>query len=283
MNTTKKELTAFERHVLFEKGTEVPGTGEYLNQFEGGTYCCKNCDAPLYRSDSKFAAHCGWPAFETEIAGSVKHIADSDGRRTEIVCAHCDAHLGHVFEGEGYTPKNTRHCVNSISLSFRPNAVEKRRALLASGCFWGTEYHFAKAKGVLETNVGYAGGHVTNPSYKEVCQGDTGHLECVEVIYNPATITYEGILRLFFETHDFTQTNGQGPDIGPQYLSAIFYGSHEEQFVAEKVIGDLKNKGFHVATTLKPMADFFPAEEYHQKYYFREAKTPYCHVYRKIF
>jgi peptide methionine sulfoxide reductase msrA/msrB len=281
--TLHKELSAFEEHVIVNKGTEAPGTGEYLNRFENGTYHCKNCSASLYTSDAKFESHCGWPSFDHEIKGSVQHIPDADGRRTEIVCNACKAHLGHVFEGEGYTPLSLRHCVNSISMLFKPAASKVSRALVASGCFWGTEYHFAKAKGVLQTAVGYAGGHVQNPTYKQVCQGNTGHLEVVEILYNAENLSYENLLKLFFETHDFSQVNGQGPDIGSQYLSAVFYETNEEKAVIQKVIETLESKGHKVATQVRPMSPFFVGEEYHQKHYFKEAQTPYCHVYRKIF
>lgn len=114
------KLTTEEEEIIVHKGTEVPFTGEYEEKFDPGTYVCRRCETPLYRSEDKFDARCGWPAFDDEIKGSIKRVPDPDGRRTEIQCAACGAHLGHVFTGEGFTPKNTRHCVNSISMKFVP-------------------------------------------------------------------------------------------------------------------------------------------------------------------
>lgn len=278
------KLTQAEKDVIVHKGTERPYSGEYLNNEEEGTYVCKRCDAPLYYSKDKFDANCGWPSFDDEIAGSVKRVMDADGRRTEIICNNCDAHLGHVFLGEQFTDKNTRHCVNSISLKFIPKKDEHiEKAYFASGCFWGTEYFFMKAPGVIQTTVGYMGGDTKNPTYEEVSTGKTGHLEATEVVYDSSKITYGDLVRLFFETHDFTQVDGQGPDIGSQYLSAIFYNDEENKAIAEKYKNLLKEKGYRVATKLKPAVKFWKAEDYHQQYYEHKGSTPYCHVYTKIF
>ncbi len=283
-NMEYNKLTPEEERVILYKGTEAPYTGEYIDNKESGTYVCRRCNAPLYRSSDKFDSHCGWPSFDDEIKGAVKRVPDADGRRTEIICANCGAHLGHVFTGEGFTPKDTRHCVNSISMKF---VSEKQKvihtAYFASGCFWGTEYYFMKAPGVKHTAVGFMGGHVDSPSYEEVCRKNTGHLETTEVEYDTTKTSYEKLIKLFFETHDFTQINGQGPDIGPQYLSCIFYSNDEELEIAKKYIKLLEGKGYRVATMLKPASTFWQAEDYHQQYYEHKGSTPYCHKYTKIF
>lgn len=282
-------LTPEEQAVILHKATERPFTGEYDTVFSKGTYVCKQCNAPLYRSNDKFDAHCGWPSFDDAIPGAVKRIPDADGQRTEIVCANCGAHLGHVFLNEGFTPKNTRYCVNSISMKFIPDKVMKAEennqetAYFASGCFWGTQYHFMKAIGVISTTVGYMGGHTKNPTYQEVCTGRTGHVETTEVVFDKTKTSYEDMIKLFFETHDFTQVGGQGPDIGDQYRSVIFYTSENQKIMAEKYIGILTQKGYKVATILKPAPEFWKAEDYHQEYYEKKHGTPYCHIYRKIF
>jgi peptide methionine sulfoxide reductase msrA/msrB len=283
MNYNK--LTPEEERVIIHKGTEIPFTGKFYNFKKMGTYTCKRCGAPLYRSDDKFESQCGWPSFDDEIPGAVKHQPDADGHRTEILCANCGAHLGHVFEGEGLTDKNIRHCVNSISLNFIPaeDSMKVEKAYFAGGCFWGTEYYLQKAAGVIEAHVGYMGGHKANPTYKEVCSGTTGHVETVEVTFDPAKTTYEELAKLFFEIHDPTQVDGQGPDIGEQYHSVIFYVDEGQKETVEKLIKILEGKGLKIATKLVKAETFWPAEDYHQDYYDHNGKKPYCHVYTKRF
>jgi len=276
------KLTPDEERVIIHKATEYPFTGKYYNHFEKGTYICKRCNNPLYKSEDKFDSGCGWPSFDDEIPGAIKRIPDKDGIRTEIVCSNCGAHLGHIFIGEGFTDKNTRHCVNSISLMFIPEKKESK-AYFAAGCFWGVQYYFNKFEGVISTKVGYTGGDFKNPTYKDVCSGSTNHAEAVEVLYDPTKISYEKLVKLFFEIHDFTQVNRQGPDIGTQYRSAIFYVDENQKQIANKIIDILKTKGYNVATQVSKVNIFYPAEDYHQNYYEKKGGLPYCHSYKKIF
>lgn len=287
-DTTMKynKLTKEEERVIIHKGTEAPGVGEFTDSEEKGTYICKQCNVALYKSENKFHSGCGWPSFDEEVKGAVTKIADADGRRTEIICSNCKGHLGHVFVGEGFTVKNTRHCVNSISMKFIPasNSTQKlESAIFAGGCFWGVEFFFQKAKGVTKTQVGYIGGHTENPTYKEVCGKKTGHIEAMEVTYDANLTTYEEMAKLFFEIHDPTQANGQGNDVGPQYISAVFYKDDHQKAATEKLIEILTKKGDVIATKLIKATKFWAAEDYHQQYYEKGGGTPYCHSYTKKF
>lgn len=282
--TWQSPLSPLERQVIERAGTELPFSGRYLQNTTAGSYVCRRCGTPLFRTEHQFPSHCGWPSFDDEIPGAVQRRTDPDGRRTEILCAHCKGHLGHVFEGEGMTVRNLRHCVNSVSMRFVPAPEASiEHALVAAGCFWGVESQLARLPGILDTAVGYAGGHKKNPTYDDVCGGDTGHLESVLVRFDSARLSYEELLKAFFEIHDFEQENGQGPDIGSQYLSAVFALSPAQEETARRLIGELAERGYRVATRVLPPAEFWRAEDGHQNYYALRQAKPYCHVRRKIF
>lgn len=271
--------------VVENKGTEHPYSGEYDNFGEQGTYLCRRCGLALFRSNTKFHSGCGWPSFDAEIPGAVLREQDADGSRTEILCARCNAHLGHVFSGEGFTANNTRHCVNSLSLDFVAdlNVKDTEEAIYAAGCFWGVEYFFKQLPGVLKTEVGYSGGDKTYPTYREICNGNTGHYEVLRVVYDPSKISYEQLTKFFFEIHDPTQPDGQGPDRGQQYLSVVFYYDEKQKEIALQLIQQLEKLGYRIATKVLPVAIFWQAEEYHQDYYTKMGKEPYCHRYEKKF
>lgn len=285
MQDKSASLTPQQQRIIQEKATEYPFSGQYNDLEEAGTYLCRRCGLALFRGQSKFHSGCGWPSFDEEIPDAVEYKLDADGHRTEILCNRCHAHLGHVFQGEQFTQKNKRHCVNSASLDFVADrhVQDTEEAIFAAGCFWGVEYYFKKLPGVLKTEVGYAGGIVENPTYEQICSGKTGHFEVIRVIYDPGKISYEALVKYFFEIHDPTQTNGQGPDLGQQYLSVIFFYNDEQKRVANSLIKQLQEKNLKIATQLLPVHTFWPAENYHQDYYTKTGKQPYCHHYQKRF
>ncbi len=274
-------LTSEEESILVHKGTEAPYSGEYVNNKGQGVYQCRRCNAPLYFAKDKFDSHCGWPSFDDAVPGAVLRVPDADGSRTEIVCASCGGHLGHVFEGEGFTPKNTRHCVNSLSMKFvaGDDALEKvgETAFFGGGCFWGVEDGFAALPGVLDVVSGYMGGITNFPSYEDVITGKTGHAEVVKVRYDPSKTDFETLAKFFFEIHDPTQVDRQGVDVGTQYRSVVFYTSNEQKETTEKLIAILEKKGLSVATQVASAPAFFAAEDYHQNYTARTGRGG-CHL-----
>ncbi len=282
-------LSADQFRVLRSSGTERPFCGALLNNKEEGVYTCAGCRLPLFASTDKFESGSGWPSFFQPIAKEnvAEHADESQGMlRTEINCARCDGHLGHVFE-DGPRPTGLRFCLNSESLDFTPltRAAEladpaaeegaaaasatRTTAILGGGCFWCVEAVFEELEGVLEATSGYAGGSPETANYKAVCGGDTGHAEVVEILYEPDRISFEDLLRVHLATHDPTTQDRQGNDIGTQYRSAIFYSSEDEKRRAEFVLNEAReSKAFRapIVTTLEPLETFYKAEEYHQNY-----------------
>jgi peptide methionine sulfoxide reductase msrA/msrB len=269
-------LTDAQRSVLADGGTEPAFSGEFLDHHDPGTFVCARCDSPLFASGTKFDSGSGWPSFDEALPGAVAEHPGSDGRRTEIRCAACDGHLGHVFRGEHMTKQNTRHCVNSLALGFESDS--RRSAYFAGGCFWGVEHFLQQMDGVLSVESGYMGGGVAFPTYKQVCSGETGHAEAVRVFYDPERVSFRELARRFFEIHDPAQLDRQGPDIGSQYRSAVFATSEAEAAVVAELSEALRARGYKVTTEVSPARLFWPAEAVHQDYYERTGKAPYCHA-----
>lgn len=161
--------------------------------------------------------------------------------------------------------------------------MKEEKAYFAGGCFWGVEYYFAKVPGVISTSVGFMGGEKPSPTYEQVSTQNTGYAETIEVVFDSEKVSYEDLAKTFFEIHDPSQLNRQGPDIGSQYRSAIFYVDEDQKNTAERLIQILKDKGVDVVTLLEVATTFYPAEQYHQKYYEKNGGTPYCHVRTKRF
>ena len=261
-------LTFEEKHILKDKGTEAPFTGEYNEHFEAGIFICRACDNPLYESNTKFNSGCGWPSFDDEIEGAITHYEDLSGDRvrTEICCKKCDGHLGHVFVGEQITAKDTRHCVNSLSIRFKSYS-KLQRATFGAGCFWSVEKLFKATEGVYLTSVGYMGGDTDNPTYKEVCTGTTNHVEVVDLYFNAEKVSYFILLNLFWANHNPTTLNRQGFDNGTQYRSIVFYHNDQQLIEVEQSIKEQQeNWENEIVTQVIDSSTFYRAEEYHQNY-----------------
>lgn len=273
----RDQLTNEQYQITRLKGTESSFSSEMCHLFEPGIYACVCCDTLLFNADEKFDSGTGWPSFTQPITeNAIAYFSDSTHgmRRIEALCNTCQAHLGHVFQ-DGPEPSGLRYCINAISLKKVATGIEK--ATFGGGCFWCTEALFLQLKGVNTVESGYSDGEIVNPTYKDVCTGNSGHAEVVQITFDPREISYLDLLKIHLSTHNPTTLNQQGADKGTQYRSIILTHNEEQHSIAEQVLLEMETVYEQpIVTAIKPFKSFFKAEEYHQDYYKNNSAEPYC-------
>ena len=307
----KSKLTPEQFAVTQQCGTEPPFRNAYWDNHKPGIYVDVVSGKPLFSSLDKFDSGSGWPSFTKPVINEEiveKKDASFGSVRTEVRSKQADSHLGHVFDDGPGDKGGLRYCINSAALKFIPvekmeaegygdflgpfvkaglikagTAAKRETAILAGGCFWGMEEIIRKLPGVLETKVGYSGGTIPFPTYEQVCTGRTGHAEAIQVVFDPAKLSYEQLLGYFFRMHDPTTKNQQHNDKGTQYRSAIFYASDEQKQTAERVKTQVDKSGKFkrpIVTEIAKASEFYSAEEYHQKFLIKNPGGYTCHILR---
>ncbi|SFF90459.1 peptide methionine sulfoxide reductase msrA/msrB [Prevotella sp. KH2C16] len=298
----RRMLTPEQFEVTQHAATERPYSNAYDQEFRKGIYVDITTGQPLFLSTDKYDSGCGWPAFSKPIDENL--ITDKTDRshgmtRTEVRSKLGNAHLGHVFNDGPKESGGLRYCINSASLRFIPeeemaekgygtylkliNKQDMKEIYLAGGCFWGTEHYFKQIAGVENTKVGYANGITKNPTYEEVCTDKTQFAETVHIQYDPAVISLEFLLNMYFAAIDPTTLNQQGHDRGTQYRTGIYYTDEADLPTIRKVMAEQQKKQTQpIVVEVKPLKNFYDAEEYHQDYL---DKNPagYCHLPQSLF